>query len=642
LDSPESNQPKFRDSRHLRVSFSLKKEIFFITIGSMIGAFTMFIPRFVLDATIGTQFYLVWLIFAKIVGSSSFEVGIALHLGVGTVIGIINGIILYKAKILNISKIRNGLIYGVLSGVVVFVVFFLPVQQLLIAPNMAQVLVDLDPDMTLIEANESMNENFIPGLIDAFFTHIIWGITLGLLASILTRRLGANYRCHICDIEFPKISTYHEHFQYVHDSPSPSVKEILILGGGYGGTGVLNHIQKKFENNVNVSISLVSESNFFLHTPMLPEMATGTIEPRHIATPIRNFCKRARFYQAKVVDINLNDKTVTIQRKSDKQQKDLSYDYLVLALGGKTNFFGNQNVEKHAFTIKSLGDAIKIRNQLISMLEDADQESDSELQSKFVTFVVVGGGFSGVETIGELNSFVRESAEKFYRNIPPEKIKIILVAAGEKILPEIGDLGKYAKKSLKKAGVTIHVNTRLEDAGKDYAILNDGTRISCSTLIWAGGNTVDDSISQLDTEHHKSGRLILDEYMRLKDHPEVYALGDCAEILDPRTNTAYPPTAQHAIRESKTLSENLINAVKGSKSQKPFIYDTKGSMAKIGKRDGVALMFGYEFKGIIAWFIWKQYYLSTLPTTEKRIRVGLDWFVDLFFPRDITRLTDIA
>ncbi len=509
MDSPESNQPKFRDSRHLRVSFSLKKEIFFITIGSMIGAFTMFIPRFVLDATIGTQFYLVWLIFAKIAGSSSFEVGIALHLGVGTVIGIINGIILYKAKILNISKIRNGLIYGVLSGVVVFVVFFLPVQQLLIAPNMAQVLVDLDPDMTLIEANESMTENFIPGLIDAFFTHIIWGITLGLLASVLTRRLGANYRCHICDIEFPKISTYNEHFQYVHESPSPSVKEILILGGGYGGTGVLNHIQKKFENNVNVSISLVSESNFFLHTPMLPEMATGTIEPRHIATPIRNFCKRARFYQAKVVDINLNNKTVTIQRKSDKQQKELSYDYLVLAMGGKTNFFGNQNVEKHAFTIKSLDDAIKIRNQLISMLEDADQESDPELQSKFVTFVVVGGGFSGVETIGELNDFVRESAEKFYRNIPPEKIKVILVASGEKILPEIGDLGKYAKEALKKAGVTILVNTRLKDAGKDYAILNDDTRISCSTLIWAGGNTVDDSISQLDTEHHKSGRLMM-------------------------------------------------------------------------------------------------------------------------------------
>ncbi len=130
--------------------------------------------------------------------------------------------------------------------------------------------------------------------------------------------------------------------------------------------------------------------------------------------------------------------------------------------------------------------------------------------------------------------------------------------------------------------------------------------------------------------------------MRLKDHPEVYALGDCAQVLDPRTKTAYPPTAQHAIRESKVLSENLINAVEGSKSQKPFIYDSKGSMAKIGKKDGVALVMGHEFKGLIAWFIWKQYYLSTLPTTEKRIRVGLDWFVDLFFPRDITRLTNVV
>ncbi|MDA1346466.1 MAG: DUF3179 domain-containing (seleno)protein [Crenarchaeota archaeon] len=343
----------------------------------------------------------------------------------------------------------------------------------------------------------------------------------------------------------------------------------------------------------------------------------------------------------KVVDIALDSKQVTIQRMTGKSQRILSYDYLVLAMGGKTNFFGNDSIEKNSLTIKSLDDAIKIRNHLISMLEDADQETDLDLQKKIMTFVVVGGGFSGVETVGEINDFVRESAKKFYRNIHEDSIRIILVSAGDKILPEIGNLGKYAKQSLQKAGVTIYTDTRLEDISKDIATLSNKKEISTLTVIWAGGNRVEEVIQKLSTSHHQSGRIIVNKQLKLDDHREVFALGDCAYSVDPRSKKPYPPTAQHAIRQAKTVAENLENKINGVGVQNDFIYDTKGSMAKIGRKDGVALLLGYEIRGLIAWLIWKQYYLSTLPTNEKKIRVGVDWFIDMFFPRDTTRLSNI-
>lgn len=625
-----------------RINFSIRKEIFFVAIGSIIGAITMFLPRIISDLTIDTQYYITWLVFANLVNSSQYEAGIALHFAVATTIGIVTGIVLHKIIKFNISKISNGFTYGLISGAIVWFAFFLPVQQFVIAPNMEQVLMELDPAMTLANVSNLTQENFALKLLDSYFTHVIWGITVGVLASLLTRKLGANYRCHPCDIQFSKIQTYEKHVKHVHQSSSASVKKVLILGGGYAGINVLRKLQDTFEDNVDVNIRMVSQDNFFLHTPMLPEMATGMVEPRHIATPIRTFCKRARFFQAKVDSVDIDNQRVTIIRTFDNSKKVLDFDYLVLALGGKTNFFGNKNIEQNSLTIKTLGDAIGIRNHVISMLENADQEENPEKKSKFTTFVVVGGGFSGVEMVGELNDFVRESAEKFYRNIEQEKIKVILVSSGESILPEIGDLGKYALKSLKKNGVKIFTKTKLIDAGVDFAELSNGEKIPTMTTIWAGGNKVDEVISELGTDHDKGGRVIVDEHLKLKNHPNIFALGDCAQITDPNSQKPYPPTAQHALREAKTVSNNIISEIKGhAEKQKAFVYDSKGSMAKIGKKNGVALLMGHQIKGVSAWFIWRQYYLSALPTTEKKIQVGLDWFIDLFFTRDITKLSGI-
>ena len=610
--------------KSLIVNFSLRKEVFFITLGSMLGAFIMFIPNFFLDTFTNSEFYLFWIVAAKILGSSNYLVGAFVHFGVATIIGIVVGLILNKTKILNISKISNGLIFGIVAGAVVTIVFTIPVQYFWIQPVMAEI-------NNLPVQNFILSEEF---LIKAFLTHFLWGGTLGILASVLTIKKGMNYRCHKCDIEFSKLVTYEEHHQYIHVSTHPHTQKIVILGGGYAGVGVLENVQKRFEKDVDITISIVSENNFFLHTPMLPELSTGTIEPRHIATPIRNFCKRARFYQAKVSSIDLEKKSVLIKTASGENK--LEYDYLVIAVGTKTGFFGNENLKKYSVTIKSLNDASIIRNKIITQLELADQQEISK-QPQLLSFVIVGGGFSGVETAGEINEFIRESAEKYYRNIEPDTIKVTLIAARDHILPEIGNLGKYAAKSLEKANVKIIYNTKVTDANESQISLSDDSSLHYSMLIWAGGNESQDFVKSLDIEFHKSGRIIVDPYLILPKHPHVFALGDCAYILD-SNNNPYPPTAQHAIREAKLVSKNLISSVRGNNQLIIFDYSSKGTMAKIGKRDGVAKMFGINLTGFAAWFVWKQYYLSTLPVMEKRIRVGLDWFVDLFFPRDITKL----
>ena len=606
------------------VDFSIKKEVFFITLGSILGAFVMFIPNFLLDVLTDSEFYLFWIIAARTLGSSDYLVGVFVHFGVATIIGIIVGLILYKTKMLNISKISNGILFGLFAGVVVTIVFTIPVQYFWIQP-------------VITELNNTVTQNFIFSeefLLKSFLTHFLWGGTLGVLASVLTTKKGMRYRCHKCDIEFSKLSTFEEHHQYIHVSGHPHTQKIVILGGGYAGVGVLEKIQKRFEKDVDVNISIISENNYFLHTPMLPELSTGTIEPRHIATPIRNFCKRARFYQAKVTNVDLKTKSITINTINGENE--ISYDYLVIAAGTTTGFFGNENLEKYSVTIKSLQDASTIRNQIITQLELADQQEISN-QAQFLSFVIVGGGFSGVETVGEINEFIRESATKYYRNIESNSIKVCLIAAGDHILPEIGSLGKYAAKSLKKSGVKILYNTKVTDATPSHVSLSDDSTLHYSMLIWAGGNQSQSFVKSLDTDHDKSGRLIVDQFLRLPKYSNIFALGDCAFILD-STGKPYPPTAQHAIREAKTVSQNLISTVRDNKQFSIFDYSSKGSMAKIGKRDGVAKMLGVNLTGFIAWFVWKQYYLSTLPVMEKRIRVGLDWFVDLFFTRDITKL----
>ncbi len=453
--------------------------------------------------------------------------------------------------------------------------------------------------------------------------------------------------------------------QFTSSSP---YKHIVILGGGFAGIGVLKKLQKEFSSDNSVEITLVDKDNFLLFTPMLPEVASGMIETRHIVTPVRAFCKKAKFFEASVQSIDLDNKQVILthtigrlqQQPQPQSQPDnlhehvLKYDYLVIALGSENNFFGNSDVEENAFTMKTIDDAIDLRNHMIKILEQAHLEQDNhDLRKSLLTFVVVGGGFSGIETVGSINDFVRDTIKEYYPNIFMSDVRVILVSSTDKILEQIDEeLGKFALEKLKENGVEFIMNSKVKGASKDKAILDNDTEIPCYSLIWTAGVTQNKLIADLECEHDKGHRIITNEYLEMKNYENVvYALGDCASIPDPNTGKPYPPTAQNAIRQAKVTAENIItfiNAKKGIggqnntnniKKKKKFDYKTKGMMAQIGKRTGVAILFGkIKLHGFLAWWLWRSYYLANLPTVKKKLKVMGDWTLDLFFKPDVSQV----
>ena len=431
-----------------------------------------------------------------------------------------------------------------------------------------------------------------------------------------------------------------------------SSKHIVILGGGFAGIEVLKSLQKQLSSN-NVEITLVSKNNFLLFTPMLPEVASGMIETRHIVTPLRSFCKKAKLYEASVESIDLDNKLVIITHSIGRQSQPsgwrehtLKYDYLVIALGSENNFFGMSEIEENAFTMKTIDDAIILRNHLINVLEQANLEQDNhDLRKSLLTFVVVGGGFSGVETVGAVNDFVRESIKQYYPNIYMSDVRVILVSATDKILEQIDEgLGKFALEKLKESGVEFIMNTQVKGATKNKAILHDDAVIPCYSLIWTAGVTPNNLIANLHCEHDKGHRIIANNYLEVSGYDGVYALGDCASITDPHTGKPYPPTAQHAIRQGKIAAKNIVSAIKGKgkreEKKKKFDYRTKGMMAEIGKRTGVAILFGrIKLHGFLAWWLWRSYYLANLPTAKKKLKVMGDWTSDLLFKPDVSQLS---
>jgi len=406
----------------------------------------------------------------------------------------------------------------------------------------------------------------------------------------------------------------------------PQIKKILILGGGFGGINVLKSIQNKFKKEPNVRISLVSQDNYFLYTPMLPQVSSGLIHPSDITIPIRTLCKQAEFYQATISSIDFEQKLVTITRTFDGKVHALDYDYLILALGGNTNFYDYKNIEEHAFVIKTVEDAISIHNQIIHMLESAAQTSDVDFKKKLMTFTVVGGGIAGVETMGEINQLVRDSVNNFCPSIGEEDISMNLVTSKEFILPELGQkLGKDAGKYLRKAGVNIITNTLAVDAGEDFVQLDNDKKIPCMTLIWAAGVITDPVVSALKCKHHKSGRLEVDKYLRLTDHENVFALGDCALITNPSTGQAYLATAQNAIHQSTTVANNIYSIITGKTKLREFSFESKGMMTTLGRRVAIAVVYGVHCKGVLAWLIWRTYYLHKLQMLAKRFQVATSW-----------------
>ncbi len=417
-------------------------------------------------------------------------------------------------------------------------------------------------------------------------------------------------------------------------SGSPAA-HILILGGGFGGLYTALGLEKKIRRFPGVKVTLVNRENFFLFTPMLHEVAASDLDLTNIVNPVRKLLRNVDFFEGEVDAIDLDARKVTLSHGFDRHQHDVEYDYLVMALGSVSTFFDLPGVAERALTMKSLGDAVRLRNRLIALMEEADTECCAGIRRPLLTFAVAGGGFAGVETIASINDFVLESL-RFYPHLKKEDIRMVLVHSGATILPELGeDLGRYAQRKLSGRGIEIRTGVRVAGMDDQNITLSDGSTLPCRTLIWTAGNMPHPLLSTLPCARER-GRLLVDETLEIPRHPGVWALGDCALVPDRKTGQPHPPTAQHALREGRVAAANILATLRGDR-KKRFDFSSLGQLAAIGRRTGVARVFGIKFSGFPAWWLWRTIYLGKLPRFEKKLRVALDWTLDLFFSKDFVR-----
>jgi NADH dehydrogenase len=407
---------------------------------------------------------------------------------------------------------------------------------------------------------------------------------------------------------------------------------IVVLGGGFGGVTTVRHLERLTRAQA-VDITLVSRENFFVMTPLLFEACSGRLELRHCAQPIRAAIRHARFMEATVEHVDVGRQVVrTIA--SNGETRDLPYDHLVVALGASTNerlIPGSAN----AFTFKTMADALVLRNHLIEQLERADAEADPARRSACLTVVIIGGGLVGVELLGELTAFA-DDVLRFYPRIRRDEIRFHLFEAGPRLLPEIdGQLADVAMHVLAGRGAAIRASAPVRSIDAGVVHLANET-IRAGTIVLAAGIVPSAVASAIGVVRDQRGRIAVDETMRSRSHPQVWALGDCASIPGPDGHP-YPALAQHTIREARRLARNIA-AVLDGQPPSPFVFYPLGTMASLGHTRAVARVFGMRLTGFPAWWIRRTYYLFQLPRWDRRLRVVFDWTVALFFRPDITRV----
>jgi NADH dehydrogenase len=398
----------------------------------------------------------------------------------------------------------------------------------------------------------------------------------------------------------------------------------LVLGGGFAGGYVARLLGKR-------GATIVSPENFMLYTPMLPEAASGTLEPRHVVVPLRQMCPRAELLLGRATAVDVHNRQVAVE--TDDGMLTVSYEELVVALGAVSRALPIPGLAEHALGFKTLADAIHLRNHVLRRLEAADSATSDQHRDRELTFLFVGAGYAGVEALAELSDLVRD-AMRYYPALRDAPQHLVLVDAAAKILPEIPTgLGDYAARELTARGVDIRVATTLESVEPHVATLSDGSRIPTSTVVWTAGVRANPANERLGLPLDDRGRVLVGPTLGVEGMPHVWALGDGARVPNEATPGRFdPPTCQHALRQARRLAKNL------SGTPRPYRYRMLGQVATLGRYKGIADVLGLRLRGFLGWFVTRSYHLYQLPLVTRKLRVVVDWTTALFFRRDIAEL----
>ncbi|HET6752165.1 MAG TPA: NAD(P)/FAD-dependent oxidoreductase [Actinomycetes bacterium] len=411
-------------------------------------------------------------------------------------------------------------------------------------------------------------------------------------------------------------------------------QRVVILGGGFGGVAAARRFEQLLPWTPGLDVTLVSQGNSLLFTPMLAEVAAGSVGAANVSVPLRAACPRTRFRRAEVLGVDL-DRQVVQLRSGGGVLEWLPYDHLVLAVGAVPNLRDLPGVAANALTLKTLEDARRLRDHVIGRLEQADQEPDPRERRRWLTFVVAGGGFAGTEAVASVFDLVH-SVLRYFPQVRPSEPRFVLVHSRERILPELGRrLADYAHGKLEARGIELRLGVNVAAATADGVLLSDGERLPARTLVWAAGSRPSPLLADLPLARH-GGAVLVDPVLRVRATTNLWAVGDCARVPDIERRGAppCPPTAQHAVRQGKAVADNVVAAMTGRRPQ-PFRYRALGFLVPLGHQSAAAELRGMRFSGLPAWLLWRGLYLWKLPGPQKRLRVLLDWTVELFFPRDI-------
>jgi NADH:ubiquinone reductase (H+-translocating) len=438
---------------------------------------------------------------------------------------------------------------------------------------------------------------------------------------------------------------------------SPQTQRIVILGGGFAGVSTAQELARRLSADgrlvhqgrqapvsdhggprAQVSVTLISRDNYFVFQPLLADIISGTIETTHVVVPLRRMLKGVDVEVGYVEDIDPVGRHVHVRRRQSGEGFSVDYDALVVALGSVTNFGVVPGMADHALGVRSLGDAFYLRNRALSMLEEAATEGDSERQRALLRFVVVGGGSTGVEVAAELADLLRTAGRTFTALPAPE---VVLVHSRAYVLSEFGErLGRYATKKLAGAGVGLVLGRRLVRVEADRVELDDGAVIATATVVSTVGNAPHPVVARLGRvadAGDADGWIRPDATFAVPGLDRVWALGDCASILDSETGRPMPATAQHAVREGPHAARNIL-AVLDDGRPLPFHYGQQGMLVSLGRFKGVGEVLGIKVSGFIAWVLWRGYYLLRLPSRERRLRVAVDWALELFLAHDVVEI----